>query len=141
MRLDELVRSCKGDRTWQQVADATPSARDGGPQKPSWKTFELWANPRRPIVNVPDTETCRGAAIALGVTEARFFTACLESLGVPMTGETSSLLALMPAGTSDLDGDEQTVAALLSVIRATLRQRRAILAAEKPPKRPPRKST
>jgi hypothetical protein len=114
MDLAELIRSTKGDRSYDDLA------RDAGgtPGRQRWQQLAT-----SPIRNFPDPPTIRSIAGALGVTQRTVVLAAAESLGLD-TGTPGGLVEqLLPPGLDDLPEDEQR--ALLGVARVLTRRHRS----------------
>jgi hypothetical protein len=108
MKLPELIRAMKGDRTYHDLAAAA-----GG--SPGWKRWEQMVN--RPLAGFTDPATITNIARALGVTEDTVVKACCESLGIEVR-DSGSLLASMVSsipGTERITDDE--VRAIVALVR------------------------
>lgn len=110
MNLADLIRTAKGDRSYDQLA------RDSG-GKPSAARLQQIAT--IPLKNFPDPPTIRSLARGLRVTESAVVLAAAESLGLDVRVSGSRLTALLPAGVEDLTDDQVT--AVLGVIQTMLR--------------------
>lgn len=128
MKLPDLIRAMKGDRTYHDLAAAS-----GG--SPGAKRWEQMVN--TPLKGFPDPATIATIARALGVTQDTVVRACCESLGIQVQGSGSLLVSMVSSipGTERLT-DEQ-VRAFVSLLRVStsLAPDDIELAPEEPPAR------
>jgi hypothetical protein len=110
MNLAELIRTGKGDRSYEQLA------RDCGGRPTAARIHQIATGQAR---SFPDPPTIRGLARGLRVTEATVVLAAAEALGLDARLSGSRLETLLPAGIDNLT-DEQ-VNAVLAVINTMLR--------------------
>ena len=111
MNLAELIRTTKGDRSYDDLARAA----GGAPGRQRWQ--QLASNVA--LKNFPDPESIRAIARALGVTQRAVVDAAAESLGLEVRRSRSRFEELLPDGVDDLDDD--ALAGILAVLRALAR--------------------
>ncbi|MGN8245271.1 hypothetical protein ACTHAM_002390 [Cellulomonas soli] len=111
MNLAELIRTTKGDRSYDDLA------RDAGgaPGRQRWQQLAS----TMPLKNFPDPDSIRAIARALGVSQRAVVDAAGESLGLDIARGRSRFEELLPDGVDLLDDDAQ--AAVLAVLRALAR--------------------
>ena len=108
MKLPDLIRAMKGERTYHDLADAS-----GG--SPGAKRWEQMVN--TPLKGFPDVGTIETIARVLGVTQDTVVKACCESVGIEVR-DSGSLLASMVGsipGTDRITDDE--VRAIVALVR------------------------
>lgn len=110
MDLAELIRRTKGDRSYEQLADAAPES----PARQRWQQMGSASSARA----LPAPRTVRAMASVLGVSERVVVLAAARSAGLDVDSEAGSLGTLLPPSAKQLS--ETQVAAVLAVIRAML---------------------
>jgi len=131
MKLPDLIRAMKGDRTYHDLAAAA-----GG--SPGWKRWEQMVN--RPLAGFPDPDSITAIGRGLGVTEDTVVRACCESLGIEVRDSGSLLVSMVSSipGTDRLSDEE--VRAIVALVRvAAARAPRDIEQVEPPAKVTPAK--
>lgn len=114
MNLAELIRTTKGDRSYDDLARAA----GGTPGRQRWAQL---ATKGRPLKNFPDPTTIETLATVLGVSQRKVILAAAESLGLDVSSPGDRLVDLLPPGLDELDEDER--GALLTVARVLSRRR------------------
>lgn len=112
MDLAELIRTAKGDRSYEQLA------RDCGGRPTAARLQQIATT--IPLKNFPDPPTIRGLASGLRVTQASVVLAAAESLGLDVRVSGSRLAGLLPAGAESLSDGQ--ISAILAVVHAMLHE-------------------
>lgn len=107
MDIAALIRTTKGDRTYDQIAV------DCGDEPSSKRLQQIATSPPKEF---PKPETVRALARGLRVSERQIVLAWSESLGIRTAEDGGRLAQLLPPSAAHLD-DEQ-IAAVLAVIKA-----------------------
>lgn len=116
--LSELIATCKGGRTYEQL-----STDCGGAPTPG-RIQQLATRPQR---SFPDPETIEALARGLHVRPMAVLDACAVSLGIAGNPGTHPLTELLPDAASDLRPEQ--VAAVLAVVQAFVGSNRSAVPA------------
>ena len=109
MNLAELIRTTKGDRTYDQLS------HDCGREPTSQRLQQMAAG--KPVREFPKVSTIRNLAVGLGVSQQTVILAVAESAGLDVR-PVSGIAALIPP--SDVELSDREVATILQVVRTVL---------------------
>lgn len=125
--ISKLIKSHKGGRTWEEVAEATDGVY--GPKRLSQIAND---NPR--IKTIPEPWYLEAIAKACGVSVRAVLMACAETVGLPVDREESTFLSMMLTGTETLTDSQRDN--VFRILRSYIDSNRAEEAAKaKPPVR------
>lgn len=110
MDLAELIERTKGDRSYEQLADAS----GGSPSRQRWQQLGRQTS----SAGMPDPGTIKTIASVLGVAERVALLAAARTAGLVVDEEGTPLGTLLPPSARQLT--DRQVAAILSVVRAML---------------------
>ncbi|MCC3299301.1 hypothetical protein [Arthrobacter caoxuetaonis] len=114
LTLEELIRTCKGQRSYEQLSqDCGGNPTAGRIQQMATKTQHAF----------PDPETIKALARGLRVGTFAVIEACAVSLGISTENRTPALARLLPAGADTLtDGQINAVLATVHCFIESNRQ-------------------